>query len=1131
MKVPQVITTRYSTEDLEIVSQLHGGVSSYDECSAEEREGVSVTERGSQQSLKSDSHSTVNQQEEDGEEEEEEEDELCQSVSAPHLGGGSEENEADEREETLEEDQRQEDRKATVVTKQIANGGDRSTVDGRSSNEGSTSDRCSSSYVLSESAAVNRLQKKTHRRSQSMSIVELGSPLPEQKLLPEEEGKDGEGVSLQNRGSVTLKPGRPGNLIAESNQSLDQHSNASASRSNSIKGGDNRSRASSFFTDVSSMHESGESSEDDTMPELSGMSCASLDGADPHEEPSTATPIVNETEQHHLKLPDNSPDGLVVLRSTKLRSRVPQEYRYSADILRTYKEEIESNPAFRGVGTRRLNSERIDERNELEELPTDQVLVVRDGAIEKAAVSKQNDSVFDQEVMLSDVDVRVPSDDNLSQSYEGTRLDQTSPLLQSSALKSSKKKSTKSPLLKRRSPTIKERFSPKQQRKMIRGLTKDDVSPLIGKMRTILNSYEVSDEEETPAGEPSVPPQSPTAQSKEQHSTPATTPGTYTSLDRVLRSPAPSKNLPNSDFPPSPPSPPSTTSSAKHPISPLSYHQTSLKSSPPPSPPSPTVNMHERRSTSPSSFPPDGEKGNIHKSASEKGFGRLPYSRIKKNKSMSLDGSAASMREILNVQSMVVEPLHEENTEEEEEAGQKLAAAGKKEGKKGKLMRDGIFRRSKSRKKAMTIVVGGPDVEKAINESFTKGSGGTGAVRAKSSKQRPKLDTVFSEPTPSSQPTDHVSGEKTEEVAVTSKENASSSRHTEETQKQGSAGNSLTFSPAKTNPHSSRTLSTLDELTQASPTSTLTAPPLENTSDSDREEAAQHMVRSMSESYPELEIREDRNWVQTIDRRVLKKLNKHERDRQNIIHELIQTERHHHRILHVLKLVFKEHISKFVSEESLSIMFPELETLIEISNSFLERLEERRGKEGTNIVIHDISDILLEEFTGSNREKILGAFGEFCSFHLIAVEMYKEQLKKKQFGRLVQQLYRLKECQRLYLPDYYTSVSQRLTKMVQFLARLVKKTDTLKLDHMEQLRLSQRELESLVTAVDQYVDDRKNQLELEEIQDKLEINFPRSKNSPLLRAMKDLNLTAQSRRLIKCGDALLIHGHGKQLRK
>ena len=142
-------------------------------------------------------------------------------------------------------------------------------------------------------------------------------------------------------------------------------------------------------------------------------------------------------------------------------------------------------------------------------------------------------------------------------------------------------------------------------------------------------------------------------------------------------------------------------------------------------------------------------------------------------------------------------------------------------------------------------------------------------------------------------------------------------------------------------------------------------------------------------------------------------------------------------------------------------------------------------------------------------------------------------MKKKQFGRLVQQLYRVKECQRLYLPDYYTSVSQRLTKMVQFLARLVKKTDLLKLDHTDRLRQCQNELGTLVAAVDQYVDDRKNQLELNAIQDKLDINLPRSsaKDYSLRLAMKDLNLTAQNRRLIKRGDAQLIHGHGKQLRE
>ena len=1037
---------------------------------------------------------TVNQEEE----EEEGEEDLCHTVSAPHLRGNGGDEETDEEKEG-----------GSVGGK--SNGG-------QIEKEESTGfKKTKREVVFRNSHAIQEIKhfsgsgssdsltpiihgRRSHRRSQSMSVVELGSPPLEKKC----DGDDGVTVKglRRNRGSSTLKPTSPGLADDESSQSPDQHSSASASRSNSIKGGDSRSRASSLMTDVSSMHESGESSDNETM---SGMSGTSLEGIDAPNEASVATPTIDDTEQHCLKLPKDSPDGPVMLRPQKGRSKVPQEYRYSADISSTYKDELESNSVLSAAGTRRLKSESSDKRKEIS-------LEGDDSTEKKRVVS---DSVFDQDVTLSDVDVKIQSDDSLSMNYECMSPDKPSPHTTSS--KSSKSRLSKSPLVKRRSQTVKEKSPPPP--KLQRGLTKQDVSPVIGKLRMVLNSQKgseviqnshephVSDDEETLKG-------SPVLLSEEQTTTPEST-----SLDRAPRSPQMTKISDRS--------PPS---SSRHRVSPLSYQQQNEPpntSSPPLSPPSPSIRHHARRSTSPHSINPDDSKAPVSKPNAVSSF----FRGNRKLKSMSLDGSPSSVKDIMNVKNRMAETLQEENGEEEEE----MAEDDKEDEKGGNLVRDHL-RMSKSRNKAMTILGGGPEVERALNECFSKsgGSGGTGAIRAKSAKTRPKLDNVFfPESTKSSQAV-----ENTNEQGGDERTNKRGSPRKLTTDQRRGSDSSLVTSPTHSNfDHS---LSVVDELPQAnlsnvpltSDPNHLSPAPVENTSDSDREDVTQQLARSMSESYPELEIKEDRNWERTIDRRVLRKMNKHERDRQNIIHELIQTEHHHYRSLHVLKLVFKEQMSQHLSEESIAIMFPQLDSLIEISKSFVDRLEDRRGKEGANVIIDDVSDILLEEFTAGNRERILHSFGEFCTYHLIAAEMYKEQLKKKHFGRLVQQLYRLKECQRLYLPDYYTSVSQRLTKMVQFLQRLVKKTETLKLAHTDRLKQCQQELEKLVTAVDRYVDNRKNQLELREIQDKLEIISPRSSaKDSLWNAVKDLNLTAQSRRLLKRGDAQLIHGHGKQLCK
>ncbi len=291
-------------------------------------------------------------------------------------------------------------------------------------------------------------------------------------------------------------------------------------------------------------------------------------------------------------------------------------------------------------------------------------------------------------------------------------------------------------------------------------------------------------------------------------------------------------------------------------------------------------------------------------------------------------------------------------------------------------------------------------------------------------------------------------------------------------------------------------------------------------SDNEQEE----IVRTLSVSHPVLRIQEESSWDKTVDRRILKKLNKAERERQAILHELIQTETNHFRALHVLKLVFREQISKVVGEEITAQLFPELDNLIEISNSFLKGLKSKKNE--SDDIIDDLSDILLDQFTGENKKQMVHSFGMFCSVHLNATEIFKENMKKKSFSRLMKQLHAVKECQRLTLPDYYLGISQRLAKVLTLLKRLAKKSESLRLDHAPRVHKSLAELEGLITDVDKMVDDNKMKMEVEAIQSRLEL--------PRLSKFKDrqerlkFSLTAQDRRLRKRGMAEWI-GHGKHI--
>ena len=266
---------------------------------------------------------------------------------------------------------------------------------------------------------------------------------------------------------------------------------------------------------------------------------------------------------------------------------------------------------------------------------------------------------------------------------------------------------------------------------------------------------------------------------------------------------------------------------------------------------------------------------------------------------------------------------------------------------------------------------------------------------------------------------------------------------------------------------------------------------------------------------------------ETIDRKVYHKLNKDERECQTVLHELLQTEKRHLRSLHVLKLIFRLNIAKILPEEVVYQMFPELDNLIEISNNFINRLEERKDSSASSKTIEDFTDVLYDQFSGEMRERLLHAFGRFCSSHLTAIEVYKEQLKNKPFARLMKDLHGMKECQGFTLPDYLTQVTQRLTKLLTFMQRLVKFTESLKLNHALKLRRGMENLQQLVSDVGQAVEDHKNHVELMNIQNHLEIT-PKLNKHINWKEIKGLNLMAQDRKLRKRGNAVWM-GHGKQL--
>ncbi|KAG7273203.1 hypothetical protein CRUP_018007 [Coryphaenoides rupestris] len=91
---------------------------------------------------------------------------------------------------------------------------------------------------------------------------------------------------------------------------------------------------------------------------------------------------------------------------------------------------------------------------------------------------------------------------------------------------------------------------------------------------------------------------------------------------------------------------------------------------------------------------------------------------------------------------------------------------------------------------------------------------------------------------------------------------------------------------------------------------------------------------------------------------------------------------------------------------AVAVVFPMLDDLLETHTHFLTLLLERRKTslvEGRgHSIIHSIGDILTNQFSGCNADRMKKVYGKFCSRHSEAVNLYKElHAKDKRFQALI----------------------------------------------------------------------------------------------------------------------------------
>ncbi|KAH0956661.1 hypothetical protein HN011_006687 [Eciton burchellii] len=251
----------------------------------------------------------------------------------------------------------------------------------------------------------------------------------------------------------------------------------------------------------------------------------------------------------------------------------------------------------------------------------------------------------------------------------------------------------------------------------------------------------------------------------------------------------------------------------------------------------------------------------------------------------------------------------------------------------------------------------------------------------------------------------------------------------------------------------------------------------------------QFTVGDLEEIEPELALgkEEPDSWSSAIGRNVALRLVDHcEREvkRQEHMYEFVLTEKHHCLVLLAMEKIFAEGLRRHfrLGQPDLERMFPRLRDLIDIHLRFLQKLRKRQN---SNPVVPTIADILVEQFSGDNAQRMKSAYGEFCSRHRDAVEAYKYYLRNDpRFARFVRHCQTNPVLKKKGIPECILFVTQRLTKYPLLVEPLIKTGKAS--DENEDLRKALILVKEILADVDACVADKEREDRKLEIYNKID---------------------------------------------
>uniref|UniRef100_A0A8C1SY01 Rho guanine nucleotide exchange factor (GEF) 1a n=1 Tax=Cyprinus carpio TaxID=7962 RepID=A0A8C1SY01_CYPCA len=235
------------------------------------------------------------------------------------------------------------------------------------------------------------------------------------------------------------------------------------------------------------------------------------------------------------------------------------------------------------------------------------------------------------------------------------------------------------------------------------------------------------------------------------------------------------------------------------------------------------------------------------------------------------------------------------------------------------------------------------------------------------------------------------------------------------------------------------------------------------------------------------------SWSMAVDSTYLQTHRKDVIKRQDVIYELIQTELHHVRTLRIMDGVFRRGMLEEVQLEPgvVHALFPCLERLLMLHTHFLTQLLTRRTQslqpDSTyNFTITQISDLLIQQFSGQCADEMLKVYSEFCSRHMKAVKLYKELLARdKRLQLFIRRASRGPLLRRHGFQECILLVTQRITKYPVLLQRIYDNTKD-NPEEAEGLSQALSCIRELLCSVDQQVLELERTQRLQEIRSRVD---------------------------------------------